>query len=169
MIFRRSPSRWMTLVGDTSQTGSPAGVDDWAETLEPFVGQRFRQHGLTVNYRTPRPITELANQLLEEINPEATPSIAVRDGVDVIWSDSASDAAADTEPGTFRDDEGRLRAVITAANVEEIKGLEFDHVTVVDPDDIVGASPQGLHNLYVALTRATQSLTITGRYAEVFG
>ena len=89
----------------------------------------------------------------------------MRDGVDVSWGDSA----ADTEPGTFKDDEGRLRAVITAANVEEIKGLEFDHVTVVHPDDIVGASPQGLHNLYVALTRATQSLTITGRYAEVFG
>ena len=93
----------------------------------------------------------------------------MRDGIDVIWSDSASDAAADTEPGTFKDDEGRLRAVITAANVEEIKGLEFDHVTVVHLDDIVAASPQGLHNLYVALTRATQSLTITGRYAEVFG
>lgn len=165
MIFRRSPSRWMTLVGDTSQTGSPAGVDDWAETLEPFVGQRFRQHGLTVNYRTPRPITELANQLLEEINPEATPSIAVRDGVDVSWSDFASD----TKPSTLKDSDGRLHAVITAANVEEIKGLEFDHVTVVHPDDIVAASPQGLHNLYVALTRATQSLTITGRYSEVFG
>lgn len=27
MIFRRSPSRWMTLVGDLAQTGSPAGVD----------------------------------------------------------------------------------------------------------------------------------------------
>ena len=164
MIFRRSPSRWMTLVGDTSQTGAPAGVDDWGETLEPFVGERFRLHGLTVNYRTPRPVTELANRLLEEINPEATPSIAVRDGVDVVWHDDATD----TEPKTFQDEDGRLRAVITAANVEEIKGLEFDHVTVVNPDDIVEASPQGLHNLYVALTRATQSLTIAGRYAEVF-
>lgn len=165
MIFRRSPSRWMTVVGDTSQTGAPAGVDDWGETLEPFVGERFRLHGLTVNYRTPRPVTELANRLLEEINPEATPSIAVRDGVDVVWREDATDA----DPTTYQDDDGRLRAVITAANAEDIKGLEFDHVTVVNPDDIVAASPQGLHNLYVALTRATQSLTITGRYAEVFG
>ena len=169
MIFRRSPSRWMTLVGDTSQTGSPAGIDDWTETLEPFVGNRFRQHGLTVNYRTPRPITELANQLLEEINPGATPSIAVRDGVDVMWRSShmSEDTVRDT-PGTFTDSEGRLHAVITADNVEEIKGLEFDHVDVVHPDDIVAASPQGMHNLYVAITRATQSLTISGRYSEVF-
>ena len=165
MIFRRSPSRWMTVVGDTSQTGAPAGVDDWGETLEPFVGERFRLHGLTVNYRTPRPVTDLANRLLEEINPEATPSIAVRDGVDVVWREDATDA----DPTTYQDDDGRLRAVITAANAEDIKGLEFDHVTVVNPDDIVAASPQGLQNLYVALTRATQSLTITGRYAEVFG
>lgn len=169
MIFRRSPSRWMTLVGDTSQTGSPAGVDEWAETLEPFVGERFRQHGLTVNYRTPRPITELANQLLERINPEATPSVAVRDGVDIIWRDSekSADTVQDT-PGTFTDADGRLHAVITADNVEEIKGLEFDHVKVVHPDDIVAASPQGVHNLYVAITRATQSLTISGRYSKVF-
>lgn len=169
MIFRRSPSRWMTLVGDTSQTGSPAGVDEWAETLEPFVGERFRQHGLTVNYRTPRPITELANQLLEEINPEATPSVAVRDGVDVIWRDSekSEDTVPDT-PGTFTDADGRLHAIITADNVEQIKGLEFDHVEVVHPDDIVAASPQGVHNLYVAITRATQSLTISGRYSKVF-
>ena len=165
MIFRRSPSRWMTLVGDTSQTGSPAGVDEWAATLEPFVGQRFRQHGLTVNYRTPRPVTELANRLLAEINPDATPSIAVRDGDDVTWHASAPDQ----EPGTFTGPDGRLHAVITAANVEEVKGLEFDHVTVINPDDIVAASTQGIHNLYVALTRATQTLTIAGRYSEVFG
>ena len=118
-----------------------------------------------VNYRTPRPITELGNRLLEEINPDATPSIAVRDGDDVTWSDSAGDMKA----GTFTDADGRLHAVITAANVEEVKGLEFDHVTVIHPDDIVAASPQGMHNLYVALTRATQTLTIAGRYSEVFG
>ena len=88
----------------------------------------------------------------------------MRDGVDVIWQDGESDL----QPATIQDADGRLRAVITAANVEQIKGLEFDHVTVVNPDDIVAASPQGLHNLYVALTRATQSLTIAGRYAEVF-
>ncbi|MDO5031799.1 AAA family ATPase [Corynebacterium sp.] len=165
MLFRRSPNRWMTLVGDTAQTGSPAGVDDWSETLEPFVGARFRHHELTVNYRTPQPVTTLANELLEEINPEATPATAIRDGAEVAWTDDATGL----NPGTFTDEDGRLHAVITADSVESVKGLEFDHVVVVDPDLIVEASPQGLHNLYVAITRATQTLTIAGRYSATFG
>ena len=164
MLFRRSPSRWMTLVGDTAQTGAPAGVDDWAEALEPFVAQRFRHHKLTVNYRTPQPITELANSLLELINPEAAPAVAVRDGAEVVFTAQPATHA----PGTVTDADGRLNAVITRENVEEIKGLEFDHVVVVDPDAIVAASPQGLQNLYVALTRATQTLTLAGRFQETF-
>src|SRR5690606_37752415 len=63
MVFRRSPSRWMTLVGDIAQTGSPAGVDDWAESLAPFINNRFRHHELTVNYRTPSEIMVLANRI----------------------------------------------------------------------------------------------------------
>ena len=45
-------------------------------------------------------------------------------------------------------------------DVDEAKGLEFDEVILVDPDAIVAESPQGLQDLYVALTRATQGLTV---------
>lgn len=164
MLFRRSPSRWMTLVGDTAQTSAPAGVVDWADALEPFVAKRFRHHQLTVNYRTPQPITDLANSLLELISPQSTPAVAVRDGVPVEFATETQGYV----PGTFTDKDGRLNAVITWENVEDIKGLEFDHVVVVDADDIVAASPQGLQNLYVAVTRATQSLTLAGRWQEIF-
>ena len=151
MVFRRSPSRWMTLVGDTAQTGSPAGVDSWAETLEPFMGSRFRRHGLSVNYRTPVEIMEVAAEVLRSIDPQATPATAIRE--------SGVPVARVTEVPPRLDD-GRSRAVITPDNVHEIKGLEFDHVVVVNPRAIVAASPQGLQNLYVAVTRATQTLTI---------
>ncbi len=40
------------------------------------------------------------------------------------------------------------------------KGLEFDSVLVADPDGILAASPRGLNDLYVALTRATQRLGV---------
>lgn len=157
MLFRRCPSRWMTLVGDTSQTGSPAGVDDWGEALEPLIAQRFRHHLLTVNYRTPEPITELANGLLASIDPDATPAIAIRDGEPVRRL-----ADADFTPGVTTEDDGRLTAVIDATNAEAVKGLEFDHVIVLNPREIVDASPQGLQNLYVCITRATQTLTLVG-------
>ena len=43
------------------------------------------------------------------------------------------------------------------------KGLEFDHVVLVEPADIVAAEPDevtGLRRLYVCLTRAVTSLVI---------
>ena len=40
----------------------------------------------------------------------------------------------------------------------ESKGLEYDGVLVVTPDDIVAESPGGVRSLYVALTRPTQRL-----------
>jgi hypothetical protein len=40
------------------------------------------------------------------------------------------------------------------------KGLEFDHVIVVEPARIVAAEAKGLNRLYVALTRAVSALTV---------
>jgi DNA helicase IV len=45
--------------------------------------------------------------------------------------------------------------VITA---QQAKGLEYDAVLVITPDDIVAESPGGVRALYVALTRPTQRL-----------
>ena len=41
-----------------------------------------------------------------------------------------------------------------------VKGLEFDHVIVVEPARIAAAEARGLHRLYVALTRAVSRLTV---------
>ncbi|CAL9366730.1 hypothetical protein SUDANB105_00777 [Streptomyces sp. enrichment culture] len=42
----------------------------------------------------------------------------------------------------------------------EAKGIEFDDVVVVEPAAIAGETRSGMHGLYVALTRCTQSLSI---------
>ena len=41
---------------------------------------------------------------------------------------------------------------------EQVKGLEFDGVVVVEPDEILGDTPRGARLLYVAMTRAVQEL-----------
>jgi DNA helicase IV len=41
-----------------------------------------------------------------------------------------------------------------------VKGLEFDHVIVVEPGRIAAAEARGLQRLYVALTRAVSRLTV---------
>jgi DNA helicase IV len=47
---------------------------------------------------------------------------------------------------------------------EQVKGLEFDGVVVVEPDEILGDTPRGARLLYVAMTRAVQELAfVTSR------
>ncbi|WP_144385635.1 AAA family ATPase [Streptomyces sp. SAJ15] len=49
---------------------------------------------------------------------------------------------------------------VTALPASLAKGLEYDHVIVVEPAEIVAAEPRGLHRLYVALTRAVSRLEV---------
>jgi DNA helicase IV len=51
---------------------------------------------------------------------------------------------------------GVERVVVITA--QQAKGLEYDAVLVITPDDIVAQSPGGVRALYVALTRPTQRL-----------
>jgi DNA helicase IV len=53
-----------------------------------------------------------------------------------------------------------LDARLTLVPVTLAKGLEFDHVIIVEPARIVAAHSRGLHYLYVALTRAVSRLTV---------
>jgi DNA helicase IV len=62
-------------------------------------------------------------------------------------------------------DHGRAAATaldsgVTVVPVSLVKGLELDGVVVVEPSDIVDDESMGLRALYVALTRATQRLTV---------
>lgn len=195
MVFRRSPNKWMTLVGDPAQTGNPGGVDSWAEALSPFVADRWQLHQLTVNYRTPKDIADLAAPLLHEIDPSQPSPLALREsGTGVRYAKAATSAELGSKVqatveqareltgesgliGVITADPARLEHVVTEqaaeqseaekAGVEVVlvdtaaaKGLEFDEVILVEPADIVESSPQGLNDLYVAMTRATQGLTV---------
>jgi DNA helicase IV len=56
-----------------------------------------------------------------------------------------------TEPLTER---------VSVLTVDDAKGLEFDGVVVLEPAAILAESPRGANDLYVALTRPTQRLTV---------
>jgi DNA helicase IV len=66
---------------------------------------------------------------------------------------------AGTEHGTPGSDSRLTLVPVTLA-----KGLEYDHVIVVEPALIASAEARGLQRLYVALTRAVSRLTVL--YAE---
>ena len=59
----------------------------------------------------------------------------------------------------------QLDARISLLTAHESKGLEFDHVVVVDPAAIRRSSTAGDADLYVALTRPTQSLHLIEKAA----
>ena len=78
MIMRRCPSRSMTVVGDIAQTGDLAGASSWGEVLSPYVANRWKLEQLTVNYRTPAEIADVADDVLAEIDPQLAPPRSVR-------------------------------------------------------------------------------------------
>jgi DNA helicase IV len=49
---------------------------------------------------------------------------------------------------------------VTVVPASQAKGLEYDHVVVVEPATIVRAEPLGLRRLYIVLTRAVTHLTV---------
>ncbi|MGW2349738.1 HelD family protein [Actinacidiphila glaucinigra] len=51
-------------------------------------------------------------------------------------------------------------APVPVLHPAEAKGIEFDHVVVVEPAAISAGTPSGLRALYVALTRCTQTLSV---------
>ncbi|MFE9691648.1 HelD family protein [Micromonospora sp. NPDC005806] len=87
--------------------------------------------------------------------------------VGVIAADDAVDrlraALADTGVETATADDVEAAARVTVVPATLVKGLEYDHVVVVEPAAIVAAEPRGLHRLYVVLTRAVSRLAVLHR------
>ncbi|MEV4218418.1 ATP-binding domain-containing protein [Nonomuraea sp. NPDC049725] len=85
-VMRRVPNRSMTIVGDIAQTGSAAGARSWKDVLDPYVAGRWRQERLTVNYRTPVELMEVAARVLATVGPSLEAPTSVREGGTPPWS-----------------------------------------------------------------------------------
>ncbi|MFC7218523.1 HelD family protein [Streptomyces polyrhachis] len=196
MIGRRGRHATWTVVGDAAQSSWPE-PEEAAEARREALGSRPRRRfELTVNYRNPAEVAEIADRVLARAMPGKVPPRAVRStGLEPRFT-TAPDA-----PGalgaTVRAEAERLLAEVdgtvgvivamdrraeaagwlaglgervVALGSLEAKGLEYDATLVVSPARIAGGegaagkptegTPTGLRVLYVALTRATQRLTV---------
>jgi DNA helicase IV len=63
-------------------------------------------------------------------------------------------------PGTAIGADPDLTSPVVVLTVRQAKGLEFDCVLIVEPGMMLAASPRGLNDIYVALTRATQQVGV---------
>ncbi|HEX2133325.1 MAG TPA: helicase [Actinophytocola sp.] len=174
VVMRRCPSRSMTIVGDLAQRESPAGARTWARMLESYVPGRWSYRQLTINYRMPSEIMDVAGQVLATMDPSLQAPKSVRSSGAQPWAhrcDPSALAATVAELAAAEAlDEGTL-AVIAPEGMtldvghqvlapREAKGLEYDVVIIVEPHRILAAEPSGPADLYVALTRATQRLGV---------
>lgn len=184
MVGRRGRHATWTVVGDAAQS-SWSDPDEAAAARDEALGNRPRRRfTLTVNYRNPAEIAELASKVLALAMPGMESPRAVRStGVEPRFETVGDGDLA----STVREEARRLLAevdgtvgVVVAMNrrteargwLEELgervvalgsleaKGLEYDATVVVSPAEIADESPAGLRVLYVALTRATQQLTV---------
>ncbi|MER7160900.1 HelD family protein [Streptomyces lydicus] len=191
MVGRRGRQATWTVVGDPAQS-SWSDPDEAALARDEALGTRPRRRfTLTVNYRNPAEIAELAGRVLALAmpgmqSPKAVRSTGLRprfalagDGAGPT-GDKELERATVAAAGRLLDEVDGTVGVVVAMNRREqarrwlaplgdrvvalgsleAKGLEYDATLVVSPAEIADESPAGLRVLYVALTRATQQLTV---------
>jgi len=181
-VSRRALDGSLTMLGDVAQATGPVVYRRWQE-LEPFLPDQVEVtiEELKHAYRVPGEIMDFALPLLDLIAPEMERPLSYRQGgdpprlveaaedellgvaireaaeLDGLLAVIAPRSLAETPPPGDAFDEISL-PVLTP---RESKGLEFDHVVVVEPALIEEeGGDSGLRELYVALTRPTKTLTI---------
>ena len=187
MIGRRSRTATWTIVGDPAQSSWPFPDEAQAAMDEVLAGKPRRRHTLTVNYRNPAEIAEVAAKVLALAAPGTPSPSAVRStGVEPRFAvargtgaEAFGRAARAELERLLGEVDGTVAVVVpmdrraeaagwaeglgsrvVALGSLEAKGLEYDATVVADPTGIAGESEAGLRVLYVALTRATQRLTV---------
>lgn len=188
MLRRRGPQASWTVVGDPAQSSYPNQAETQAAMQDLIGHAPNRNFRLSTNYRSPAEVFELAAKVIRWVFPEADLPTAVRSvgisplllsinpddlgtqlvaQVRKLLDDVQGSVGIIMAPSMLTQVEEILTADpelaknadrITAITALQAKGLEFDAVLVISPDDIVAQSPGGLRVLYVALTRPTQRL-----------
>ncbi|GCD90820.1 ATP-binding domain-containing protein [Nocardioides sp. LS1] len=191
-LARRSSTGSLTVLGDLAQATTPWATRSWAEALGHLGKPDAHIEQLTRGFRVPGEVIEYAARLLPHIAPDLEPPTSVRrsrgdlevvdrdpveavraavareGSVGLIVPDAAvsSLAAALGEAGivhTLLGEEGDVDAHLDLVPASLAKGLEFDHVVLVEPEAIVAGEHDrvtGLRRLYVCLTRAVTSLVV---------
>ncbi|MDO5663116.1 MAG: AAA family ATPase [Brachybacterium sp.] len=135
VLMRRCPMKSFTVVGDIAQGASASAAHSWDQAMEPFVGDRLRVEELTVNYRTPRRIVELAESVARAHGLEITSLRTVREG--------------DHAPVVRRIGSAvELLEATTEAVREEIDRIGEGLVAAIVPDRVIGEIRDALIGQY---------------------
>jgi hypothetical protein len=168
MLLLRCPSRSFTVVGDRAQARR-GFTESWPERLERVGLGPARVARLSINYRTPSEVMAAAEPVIRAALPDANVPTSVRSGGVPVTSGSAADLDAVVDAWLDAHPEGVAcvigapgfveRPRVRSSSPSAAKGLEFDLVVLVDPEQY-GSGTAGAVDRYVAMTRATQELVV---------
>ncbi|WP_203798041.1 HelD family protein [Paractinoplanes tereljensis] len=147
----RTPAEVMTVAADVLAAVDPA--------LQP--PRSVRSAGVAPwSLRVPR--AALPAEIIAAVRVEAAEVGDGRVGVLVptALEEELGRQLVEAVPGAAVGEQPDLLNQIVLMTVRQAKGLEFDAVIVVEPDEIIAESPRGLSDLYVAVTRATRRLGV---------
>jgi hypothetical protein len=170
MLLLRCPSRSFTIVGDRAQARH-GFTESWQERLTRIGLADVRLASLSINYRTPEEVMTEAEPVIRAVLPDANVPTSIRSSGVPVRHGSASElySIVDTWLAEHAEGEGIACVIgdptfqptsrVRSLTPELTKGLEFDLVVLVDPEDF-GAGIEGAVDRYVAMTRATQQLVV---------
>jgi DNA helicase IV len=185
-IQRRAVRKSMTIVGDLQQSSHPAGARDWNDALD-WAGEKLALFSLNVTYRITEETVQTSIEQLIKAGGSAPELVSIRNGLPTInvslgesdiltfltktmegqagracvilpdallshWQEKYDDKSTDIGFGPAAID---FRIAVLSAR--ETKGLEFDIVFVVNPEQIGLQGVRG-SDVFVACTRATHQL-----------
>jgi DNA helicase IV len=130
VLARRCPSGSMTIVGDLGQASGHWAPASWQEVIDLVPAPRATVTELTVNYRTPAEVMELAGRVLAEARPDLSPASSVRD--------------AGVAPRAVRSTAERLVEVALEVAAEERASVGEGKVAVIAPAALVAPIAAGL-------------------------
>ena len=183
MVGRRGRAATWTIVGDPAQSSWPDPAEASAARAAALEGKPVHEFHLSTNYRNSSEIYEHAAAYAERVGLDADLPTAVRStGIhphEVTAGEDLEQVTRDEVDAMAAAVEGTVGVVVPNARVADVgawlagrlderivlltgletKGLEFDGIVVVRPQEIESESATGRATLYVVLTRATQRLT----------
>jgi DNA helicase IV len=125
MATRRSLNGAMTIVGDLAQATGPLAPTDWADVLDHLPDRKpSRIIGLSVGYRIPGQIMELANRVMAVATPSLRSPVSVRVG--------------DAQPVIVRADSSEGLGRTVAAEVRSLTAtIPGGSLGVIAPDSMI--------------------------------
>jgi DNA helicase IV len=176
-------SAWEDLEASQQAMQSALGIAPVGHGRQRVTRRPHNDFVLTTNYRNSVEIAAVATRVLAVAVPDAKPARAVRVSgfeAEVLHLPGAGQnhllhAARDAVIDMLGHVEGTVGVIFPLGwprhewdvpdrvhflDVLEAKGLEFDAAVIVAPEEVAAQSPTGLRTLYVAVSRATQRLTV---------